>query len=70
MAERSEWVVAGSKESHATINPINTFMEVHFTEAIENCKKELFRLGAGELASYLVAIRKLASAIDLLLLAP
>ena len=48
MAEQADWVVTGSKESHATINPINAFMEVHFTEAINNCKKELFRLGAGE----------------------
>ena len=45
--ESAEWVVAGSKEAHDTFNPINAFMEVHFTEAIKNCKKELFRLGAG-----------------------
>lgn len=45
---KQRWVVAGSRESHSTINPINQFMEVHFVEAIEKCTKELFRLGAGE----------------------
>lgn len=45
--EPGEWVVAGSRESHDTVNPINAFMEVHFVEAIEKSKKELFPLAKG-----------------------
>ena len=45
--ESAEWVVAGSKESHDTVNPINQFMEVHFVEPISKCRKDLIPLGKG-----------------------
>lgn len=46
-AEGRGWVVAGSKESLDTVNPINQFMEVHFVDPISKCKKELIPLGKG-----------------------
>jgi hypothetical protein len=45
--EQKEWVVAGSRESHDTVNPINAFIEVHYADAIQQSKKELLLLGKG-----------------------